>query len=593
MSEKLEQVEIPQFTTVRDLAKILDVSPIDVIKELMNSGVMATINQQIDFDTAAIVAEDMGFEAHLPVPEEEPEQKEAEAQPLMARILADEKSEDLEERPPIVTLLGHVDHGKTSLLDVIRDTSVQESEAGGITQHIGAYQIEYSGRTITFLDTPGHEAFTAMRARGAQGADIAVLVVAADDGVMPQTREAISHARAAHVPIIVALNKIDRPNANPEVVKQQLNDEGLVVEDWGGEVMCVPVSAKLKIGIEDLLESILLVSEVHEFKANPHRPAVGVVIEGKMDTLRGPTATILVQNGTLRPGDSFVAGQVHGHVRAMFDHRGKRIEQAPPSTPVQIFGLSGVPNAGDRFEVVEDNKTARQIAEERQTRRERPTEEIADLSLESLFAQYQSGQTQELNIIVKVDVQGSIEPIVRSIEDLGTDDLRVNVIHQGTGNITESDIMLAVASHAIVIGFNVTADVAARRQAEAERIDIRLYNIIYKIIDDVHKALTGMLEPTYQDVPTGHAEVRAVFNISRIGQVAGCYVTDGTIFRNGHAKVIRDGEVIFDGELSSLKRFQEDVREVRTGFECGLALNGFQSFNEGDIIEGYRKEKVT
>lgn len=592
MEKELRSVQIPEFTTVRDLSTILDVSPIDVIKELMNNGIMATINQQIDFDTAAIVAEEMGFEAHLPIPELEATEEE-EAQPLMVRLLAGENPEDLEPRPPVITLLGHVDHGKTSLLDVIRNTSVQEGEVGGITQHIGAYQVVHENKRITFLDTPGHEAFTAMRARGAQGADIAVLVVAADDGVMPQTREAISHARAAHVPIIVALNKIDRDNANPELVKQQLSDEGLVVEDWGGDVICVPVSARMQIGIDELLENILLVSEVQEFKANPNRPAVGVVVEGKMDRTRGPIATVLVHNGTLNTGDSFVIGEVYGHVRAMFDYRGQRIDSAPPSTPVQILGLSSVPNAGDRFEAVKDDRSARQIALGRATRQQQTARPVVDLTLEKLFEQFQTGKVQELNVIVKADVQGSIEPIVSSIEELSAGDIGVNMIHRGTGNISESDIMLAIASRAIVIGFNVTADTAARRQAESEGIEIRLYNIIYQIIDDVQKALTGMLEPQYADVATGHALVRAVFRVSRVGQVAGCYVTDGVIMRNTRVHVLRGGESIFSGQIASLKRFQEDVAEVRMGYECGIAIERFASFEEGDIIEGYRKERVS
>jgi translation initiation factor IF-2 len=591
MTQELKSVEVPEFTTVRDLAAILDVSPIDVIKELMNNGIMATINQQIDFDTSAIVAEEMGFEAHLPVIQQEVEEEE-EALPLMARLLADEDPEDLELRPPVVTMLGHVDHGKTSLLDVIRNASVQEGEVGGITQHMGAYQVVHDERKITFLDTPGHEAFTAMRARGAQGADIAVLVVAADDGVMPQTREAISHARAAHVPIVVALNKIDKENSNPELVKQQLSDEGLVVEDWGGEVICVPVSAKMATGIDDLLENLLLVSDVHEFKANPDRPAVGVVVEGEMDRTRGPTATILIHNGRLNTGDSFVVGEVHGHVRAMFDHYGKRVTSALPSTPVRILGLSGVPNAGDRFEVVKDDKTARQIALGRASKRERAVSQAPEVTLESLFAQYQAGNAQELNVILKADVQGSIEPIVKSIVELGTDAIKVNVLHRGTGNISESDIMLAIASRAIVIGFNVVADTAARRQAESEGIEIRYYNLIYQIIDDVQKALTGMLEPEYADVVSGHAEVRAVFRISRVGQIAGCYVTDGLISRNSQARVLRDEEEVFDGDLLSLKRFQEDVLEVRNGYECGIGLNGFAGFEEGDVIEAYNKERV-
>jgi translation initiation factor IF-2 len=471
MSE-LVSIEIPEFITVRDLANKLGVSPIDVIKELMNLGVMATINQQLDFETAAVVSEDLGFAAHLPVPEKE-EAEEEETQPLMAQILADEAPEDLEPRPPVVTMLGHVDHGKTSLLDVIRNASVQESEVGGITQHTGAYQVEHEGKTITFLDTPGHEAFTAMRARGAQGADIAILVIAADDGVMPQTREALSHIRAAHVPMIVALNKIDLQSANPDYVKQQLSELDVLVEDWGGDVMCVPVSAKTQEGIDDLLESIVLVAEVEEFKANPNRPAQGVVLEGRMEQRRGATATILVQNGVLRHGDSFVAGTVYGHIRAMFDYLDQRIQEAKPSTPVRILGLSGVPAAGDRFEVVQDDKVARRIAEEREEAAESVHVEEPEVTLESLFAQFQEGEAKELNVILKADVQGSIEPIVSSIVDMGGDEINVNVIHAATGNIVESDIMLASASRAIVIGFNVHPDTAARRLAETEGVEIR------------------------------------------------------------------------------------------------------------------------
>ncbi|MBN1581170.1 MAG: translation initiation factor IF-2 [Anaerolineae bacterium] len=591
MGQELTVVEISEFVTVRELATALETSPIDVIKELMNNGIMANINQQIDFETAAIIAEEFGFRASLPVQEIEIEEEET-GVPLMTRLLAEEDPKDLVLRPPVVTLLGHVDHGKTSLLDVIRNTSVQSGEVGGITQHIGAYQITYDSKQITFLDTPGHEAFTAMRARGAQGADIAILVVAADDGVMPQTKEAISHARAAHVPIIVALNKIDKDNANPDMVKQQLSDEDLVPDDWGGSTICVPVSAKMNIGIEDLLENILLVAEVQEFKANPAPAAIGVIIEAEMSKTRGPTATVLVQNGTLHQGDSFVIGQTYGRVRAMFDYTGKQLQEAGPSTPAQISGLSDVPNAGERFRVVKDEKTARQIAIARSAKREQSAEAAPELSLEQLFAQLESGETKDLNIIVKADVQGSLDPIINSIQDQSTDKIKVNVIHKGTGNISESDIMLAIASRAIVIGFNVTADVAARRQAESEKIEIRFYNIIYKIIDDVQKALTGMLEPTYQDVVTGHAEVRAVFRITRVGNIAGCYVTDGIIERNARARVLRNQEVIFDGALSSLKRFQQDVREVRSNFECGIGIEHFDDFQEGDTVEAYKKERV-
>ncbi len=591
MAEKI--VEIPEFITVRELANLLDVSPIDVIKELMNNGIMANINQQIDFETAAIVVGEMGFEARQPVvqmPEVEPDQGTS----LMTRLLADEDPTRLQPRPPVVTFLGHVDHGKTSLIDAIRKTRVQVGEVGGITQHIGAYQVVHEGKKITFLDTPGHEAFTAMRARGAQGADIAVLVVAVDDGVMPQTREAISHARAAHVPIVVALNKIDKPNANVERTKQGLVEEGLVPDDWGGETICVPVSAKMNIGIDDLLENILLVSEVSGFKANPNRPSVGVVIEGTMHKSRGPIATLLVQNGTLRQGDSLVVGEIYGRVRAMFDYQGKSIKSAPPSTPVQVLGLSGVPAAGERFQTMEDERSARQVAMARAAQREQQAAAPApELSLEQLFKRYQAGQTKELNIIIKADVDGSLEPIVNSLEELSAGDIKVHILHKGIGNISESDIMLATASHAIVIGFDVIADVAARRQAEAGGIEIRLYNIIYQIIDDVQKALTGMLEPTFRDVVTGHAAVRTVFRISKVGQIAGCQVLDGVIERNGLVRVLREHKPIFDGKFASLKRFQEDVREVKAGFECGIGLNGFDDFREGDIIEGYKKERVT
>jgi translation initiation factor IF-2 len=589
--EELQSVEIPEFITVRDLSGVLGASAIDVIKELMNLGVMATINQQLDFETAAVVAEELGFAAHLPQTEE-PEVKEAESQPLMAQILADEAPEDLEPRPSVVTMLGHVDHGKTSLLDVIRNASVQESEVGGITQHTGAYQVEHEGTTITFLDTPGHEAFTAMRARGAQGADLAILVVAADDGVMPQTREAISHIRAAHVPMIVALNKIDLQSANPEYVKQQLSEVDVLVEDWGGDVMCVPVSAKTQVGIDDLLESITLVAELQEFKANPNRPAQGVVLEGRMEQRRGAMATVLIQNGVLHHGDSFVAGQVYGSVRAMFDYREQRIQVATPSTPVRILGLGGVPAAGDRFEVVSDDKTARRIATERAERPGPARAEAPEITLESLFAQFQEGEAKELNVILKADVQGSIEPIVSSITDLATDEIRVNVIHQGTGNISESDIMLAITSRSVVIGFNVHPDTAARRLAESEGVDIRYYRLIYQIIDDVQLALNGMLDPVYQDVMTGQAEVRAIFRVRGAGQVAGCYVQSGTIDRNSRVLVRRNDQELYDGYISSLKRFQEDVPQVRTGFECGIGVDGFSGFQEGDEIIAYQRERV-
>ena len=584
-------IVIPDFLTVRELANLMDVSPIDVIKELMNNGIMANINQQIDYETAAIVAEEMGFETRPEAPPAVEEEIPMIPQPLKERIYEGEAPEDLEPRPPVVTVLGHVDHGKTTLLDVIRHTNVVAGEAGGITQHVGAYQVEHRGKRITFLDTPGHEAFTAMRARGAQGADIAILVVAADDGVMPQTQEAIDHARAARVPIIVALNKIDKANANPERVKQQLADVGLQVEEWGGDTICVPVSAKKKIGIDELLDNILVVAELAELKANPNRPAMGMVIEGKLDKNRGPTATLLVQNGTLRLGDILLIDDLYGRVRAMFNESGEQVKEASPSTPVVVLGLSDVPQPGSTFKVVKDEKTARAVAarrtEEKAQAAIRPAKVLA---LDDIFEQIRAGQVKELNLIIKADVQGTIEPIVSSLERLGDENLKVNILHKGAGNISESDVMLAVASRAIIVGFNVQVDPAARRSAEAEGVDIRLYDVIYKLIDDIDKALKGLLEPVYKEVVTGHAEVRAIFSIPRVGKIAGVYVTDGYITRNSLARIRRNGEVVYDGRVSSLKRFTEDVREVREGFECGVGLEGFHDFEEGDIIELYEKE---
>jgi translation initiation factor IF-2 len=586
-------VTIPAAITVRDLAELLDISPINLIRELMKNGVMANINQEVDFDTAAIVAADLGIEVqeeHLP----EPEGEEPEA-PLRERreYTADEQTR-LVKRPPVVTIMGHVDHGKTSLLDVIRQANVVASEAGGITQHIGAYQIQKEGKRVTFLDTPGHEAFTAMRARGAMATDIAVLVVAADDGVQPQTIEAINHARAAGVPIIVALNKIDKANANPEAVKKQLSEVDLVVEDYGGDVICVPVSAKQKVGLESLLEMILLVAEMADLQALPDSFAEGVVIEGRLDRSRGSLATLLVQEGALHIGDSLVAGAIAGRVRAMFDDTGERIKSAGPSTPAMVLGLSEVPSAGDKFRVAEDEQTARALAEEEAARRQEAVAEQQHraVSLDDFFAQAQLGGVKELNLILKADVQGSIEPIVNSVEKLGDQSLQVRFLHSGTGNIGESDVMLAVASGAIVIGFNVQADGAATRMADDEGVDIRLYDIIYNLVDDIDKALKGLLEPVYEDVVIGHAEVRAIFRLGRKKRVAGCSVSDGIAARNALVRVIRDDRAIFEGEVSSLRRFQDDVREVSTGMECGVGLDGFDDFEEGDIIEFYRKEQV-
>jgi translation initiation factor IF-2 len=587
-------IQVPPALTVRELAALMQVSPIDVIKELMSNGIMANINQQIDFDTAAIVGTEMGFEIVPETREEEEAPVPEEVVPLRDRFIAGEDPSKLKPRPPVVTVLGHVDHGKTTLLDAIRETNVVAGEAGGITQHIGAYQVDVAGRKITFLDTPGHEAFTAMRARGAQVTDLVILVVAADDGVMPQTREAIDHARAAQVPIMVALNKIDKANAHPDRVKQELADAGLVVEDWGGDVICVPLSAKQRQGIDDLLENILLVTEVADLKANPNHLAQGTVIEGELDDRRGVTATLLVQNGTLRVGNIVVIGEKYGKVRAMFNDRGERVKEAGPSAPVAILGFPEVPTAGDSFEVVESERAAREIVSEREgARREIGQKPRRTISLEDIYQRMQSGEVKELNLVLKADVQGSIDPIVKSLQELGNEDLKVRILRQGTGNISESDIMLAVASSAIVVGFQVGIDAAAQRLADADSVDVRLYDIIYKLIDDIDKALKGLLEPTYQDVVIGHAQVRAVFKIPRKGNIAGSYVLDGQVTRHALARIRRNGDNIYDGKVNSLKRFTEDVREVGTGYECGIGLEGFDDFHEGDVIEFYTKEQVS
>jgi translation initiation factor IF-2 len=587
-------IQVAPILTVRELAALMRVSPIDVIKELMSNGIMANINQQIDFDTASIVGSEMGFEV---VPEKKLEEEKPaveEVVPMRERFIASEDPRKLKPRPPVVAVLGHVDHGKTTLLDAIRETNVVAGEAGGITQHIGAYQVEIAGRKITFLDTPGHEAFTAMRARGAQVTDLVILVVAADDGVMPQTREAIEHARAAKVPIMVALNKIDKTNANPDRVKQELADQGLLVEGWGGDVICVPVSAKQRKGIEDLLENILLVTEVADLKANPNRHAQGSVIESEMDERRGVMVTLLVQNGTLHVGDIVVIGEKYGKIRAMFSDRGERVREAGPSAPVAILGLSAVPTAGESFEVTESEKTAREIVNKRAgVRRDSGEQARRVVTLDDIFQRMQAGEVKELNLIIKADVQGSIEPIVKSLEELGDTGLKVRVLRQGTGNISESDIMLAVASSAIVVGFQVGIDTAGQRLAEAEGVDVRRYDIIYRLIDDIDKALKGLLEPTYADVVSGHAEVRAVFKISRKGNIAGSFVLDGQIARNALARLRRGGEVVFEGKIGSLKRFTEDVREVAAGYECGIGLEGFDDIQVGDIIECYTKERVS
>jgi len=574
----------------------MSVSPIDVIKELMNNGIMANINQVLDYDTAAIVVQEMGFEAQELKPVEPEKTEETGPATLWQRLYADEDADKLKPRPPVVTVMGHVDHGKTSLLDAIRHSDVAGGEAGGITQRIGAYQIVHNGRKITFLDTPGHEAFTAMRARGAQATDLAVLVVAADDGVMPQTLEAIAHAKAARVPIVVALNKIDKPNANPERVKKELSDNGLVIDEYGGDVLCIPVSAKKKQNLDDLLEAIVLVADSIQIKANPDRPAVGTVIESKMDKSRGPMATLLVQNGTLELGDPMVVGTSYGRVRAMFDERGQPAQHAGPSIPVEVLGLTSVPTAGDMFQVVKNEKVAKTMAAERIGAAHEAASAGAParpLTLNDLYAQIQAGKVKELALIIKADGQGSIEPIVNSLEKLVGENVKVNILHASTGNISENDVMLAVASHGIVIGFDVNVDSAARKMADANGVDVRLYNIIYKLVEDVEKALKGLLEPVYADKIIGHAEVRQIFKVGSVGVVAGCIVRDGLAQRDAKARVRRGEEVIFEGGLHSLRRFQEDVKEVKTGFDCGVAIEGFGDYKEGDTIEFYVKERVS
>jgi translation initiation factor IF-2 len=591
-----QQIELPISITVRDLAQKLEVSPIDVIKTLMANGMMANINQEIDYDTAAIVSTEMGFE---PVPKQVEEESEMEIGeiPLWRRKLAEEEDKNLEPRAPVVTMLGHVDHGKTTLLDAIRHTSVAAGEAGGITQHIGAYQVEHNQKPITFLDTPGHAAFTSMRARGAQGADIVILVVAADDGVMPQTEEAIAHARAAQVPMIVALNKMDKTNAAPEQVKQELADVGLVPDDWDGDTIVVPISATEREGLEDLLEAILLVAGDMDIYANPEGEVFGTVVEGELTRRRGPMATLLVQNGTLRVGDTVIANTAYGRIKAMFDFRGQSIEEAGPSVPVSVMGMNEVPIAGDLFQTVESEKEAREIAEERRLSQEkREAEQAKGASLEQLFERVQAGEEEELRLIVKADVQGSLEPIVSSLQDLkseGEQEIGVNIIHTGTGQIGENDVMLAAASNAIVIGFNVSPDNAAKRLAEAEGVSIREYDIIYHLIEDIEKALHGMLEPVEKKILIGRAEVLAVFPSGRFDQVAGCRVQKGSIKRNAQIRVMRDDKLAYEGEISSLKRHQDDVNEVREGYECGIGLRGFSDFQEGDILECFVIEMVT
>ncbi len=590
MSNNGHKIELPASIVVRELAQRINKSPIDVIKKLMSNGVMVTINQTVDFDTAAVIAAEYGYEAVPEHVEETPVEESGEL-PFWRKVIASEPPSALKPRPPVVTILGHVDHGKTTLLDAIRHANVAAQEAGGITQHIGAYQVEHQGRLITFLDTPGHAAFTAMRARGAQGADLVILVVAADDGVMPQTKEAIAHARAARVPIIVALNKIDKPNANPDRVKNQLAEQGLVPDEWGGNTLIIPVSAKQKLGIQDLLDAILLVAENSDIRANPNGRTIGTVIEAKLDKNRGPVATLLVQNGTLKVGDVVLVGTAYGKIRAMFDFRGKPLRKAEPSTPVEVIGLSDVPAAGEPFEVVQSEREARQEVQRRLEAKKQQAEARKKVSLEDLFARYQAGETKELRLILKADVQGSLEPIISELQKLGSGEIKIEILYAETGNITENDIMLASASKAIVVGFNVQADAAARRLAESEGVSIRIYDIIYRLTEDIEKALKGLLEPEQREKVIGRAQVLAVFPASKFGKVAGCRVTEGEIRRNARLRLYRNGNVLYDGEIASLRHQKEDVREIRQGYECGIGLRDFNDFQPGDVLECYVIEK--
>jgi translation initiation factor IF-2 len=576
---KAKVVELPHSVSVRQLAELMRVSAVDIIKQLMREGIFANINQVVDYEAAAKVAAALGYEVQL-------KPMVTDAGSRRYRPLEEELG-GLKLRPPVVTIMGHVDHGKTKLLDAIRQTNVVDTEAGGITQHIGAYQVEVKGQKITFLDTPGHEAFTAMRARGAQVTDITILVVAADDGVMPQTLEAIDHARAAGVPIVVAINKIDKPDANPDRVKQQLADAGLVIEEWGGDVVCVAVSAKEKKGINDLLENLLVVAEMEELKADPSRPAVGVVVEAQLDKSKGPLATVLVQTGTLKVGDTVVVGGAWGRVRAMFNDLGKRVRKAEPSTPVEILGLDSVPQAGDILNAVAGEQQARALIQKHQKEKH-----AGAVSLDNLYDQISAGQVKELDVILKVDVQGSLEPITASLERLSTDEVKVRIIHSGSGNITESDVMLAAASKGLVIGFGTRVEAGARRMAEAEGVDIHLYDIIYNLVDDVEKALKGMLEPHYVDVIEGRAEVRAVFPSGKKKKVAGVMVTEGKISRGASVRVRRGDKILHESTIESLRRFKDDVSEVAAGYECGVGVKDFDAFEAGDSLEFYRKERA-
>ncbi|OGQ48929.1 MAG: translation initiation factor IF-2 [Deltaproteobacteria bacterium RIFCSPLOWO2_02_56_12] len=578
-------IKMSEVISVGDLARIMGVKAGEVIKKLMGLGMMATINQVLDVDTATLVASEFDHQVENVAFDVE--------SALEVEHQVEESETSLQPRPPVVTIMGHVDHGKTSLLDAIRSTNVTAQEAGGITQHIGAYHVQVDGRGVTFLDTPGHEAFTAMRARGAKVTDIVVLVVAADDGVMPQTVEAINHARAAEVPIIVAINKIDKPDADMERVKRGLSEHGLMSEEWGGDATFVPVSAKTKEGIPHLLEMLLLQADILELKANPDKLARGTIIEAKLDRGRGPVATVLVQEGTLRVGDSFVCGVFHGRVRAMIDDKGQKIEVAPPSSPVEILGLQGVPQAGDSFVALTDEAKARQVAEYRHGKqRESELVKTSKISLEDLYDQIKAGDVKELRVVLKADVHGSVEALTEAMNRLSNDEVKLRVIHGSVGGITESDVLLAAASNAIVIGFNVRPEVKGANLAAQEGVDVRLYTVIYEVIADLGAAMEGLLEPTYKEQIHGRVEVREVFNIQGVGTVAGCSVTDGKIQRSSLIRLLRDQVVVHEGKLASIKRFKEDVREVSAGYECGLGIEGFQDIKKGDVIEAYERAPV-
>lgn len=599
MTQPTTPVRIPQAIIVSDLADELGVSSVDIIKELMKNGVMATINQVIDFDTAAVVATDLGFE-----PEEEeretssidPENtsdSDTETTTTSLRLVEDTADTDLVNRPPIVAVLGHVDHGKTTLLDQIRSANVVASEAGGITQHIGAYQASGpDGRIITFIDTPGHEAFTQMRARGAQVTDVAIIVIAADDGLMPQSREAIDHVRAAGVPMVIAINKIDAPNADLERTKTQLTEVELVPEDFGGDQVVVPISALQGDGIDELLDNVLLVSDLNQPKANPDRDAVGIVLESASDRQRGVVATLLLQTGTLHQGDALICGLTSGRVRAMIDHNGNRITEAGPASPIEVMGLSDVPPAGERFEVRTSEKIAKREVEDKARLLAAEGEERETVTLDTLFGEIHKGNVQDMNIVLKADVQGSLEPLVETLDNLSIDEVNTKVIHASVGTVNESDVQLAVASTGVIIGFNVQPETGAKRLAEQEGVEIRLYDIIYDIISDIEQAVQGMLEPIFEENQDAIVEVRQVFRLGRRNAIAGSYVREGTVPRNAKARVMRDGELVHDDDISNLKRFTDDVREVATGLECGIQIEGFSDFQEGDEITVYHMERT-